>query len=286
MSHDSLEHTPLGQDVNYQSPYNPKLLCPIPRQNNRATIGIKADSLPFHGVDIWNAYEISWLDPKGKPHVATMVFSLDCSTPCLVESKSIKLYLNSLNQTVFEDMAAVQACIAKDMSAYAEGTVTVSLHEVTQQATGTIDALPGECIDGLDIDCDSYNVSPTFLATDAQTLTSETLVSHLLKSNCPVTGQPDWGSVQIRYTGPQINHEGLLKYIVSFRLHDEFHEQCIERMFMDILQRCQPSELSIYGRYTRRGGLDINPWRVLKLAKEDEHPQIAGLPANLRLVRQ
>ena len=222
-------------------------------------IGIHS-TLPFHGIDIWNAYEISWLNTKGKPMVALGEFIIPCTSPNLIESKSFKLYLNSFNNTQFDSFAAVQALMQRDLSEAAGEAVNVKLSTLDNSKEQITLHLSGTNLDSLDINCETYQPSPFLLTTDDEEVT-ETLTSDLLKSNCLVTGQPDWGSVQISYSGKQINHEGLLQYIISFRHHNEFHEQCVERIFMDISKHCQPTSLSVYARYTRRGGLDINPWR-------------------------
>lgn len=268
-----LERSPLGKKLGYIDQYTPSLLYAVPRKLNRDELGLSA-TLPFKGIDTWNAFEVSWLDSKGKPIVAVAEFVFPCTSPYLIESKSFKFYLNSFNQSSFKSLAEVQEVIQKDLSHVAGEAVTVKLilaHDYLPQFT----RFEGHCLDALDINCDTYEVTPGFLQTSNQYV-EEVFYSHLLKSNCWVTGQPDWASVQIRYTGKKIAAEGLLKYLVSFRHHNEFHEQCVERIFMDILTRCRPEKLTLHARYTRRGGLDINPYR----STEDE------LPDNLRLARQ
>jgi len=255
------QHSQLGKEVQYDSQYNANILFPIPRKNKRDEIGISGP-LPFYGMDIWNHYEVSWLNPKGKPVVALAEISYDCASPCIIESKSMKLYFNSFNQTQFDGFEDIQAIIQKDIEAKVGSSVFVrvfSLDSVPNEKLLT--HIEGICLDELDVKCTSYLVDSSFLRTKNKTV-SETLYSNLLKSNCSVTNQPDWGTVLIDYKGNQIDHEGLLKYLVSFRNHNEFHEQCIERIFIDILRYCQPDELTVYGRYTRRGGLDINPYRT------------------------
>ncbi len=248
---------PLGETVDYNSAYNPALLFPILRTQGRALIGIQ-QSLPFFGEDYWRAFEVSWLNQQGKPLVCMATFCFPCTTPFLIESKSFKLYLNSFNQQVFHSQDSVKKTLEQDLSQASGGRVSVDF--ISLNAPVTLESIAGILLDDLAITTDVYTVQPDFLTTLGGQV-SETLSSHLLKSNCPVTGQPDWASVSIQYTGPKINREGLLKYIISFRHHDEFHEQCVERMFVDIMQRCRPSVLSVYARYTRRGGLDINPFR-------------------------
>lgn len=261
MSHD-LSHLPLGKTTAYRNTYAPELLCPVPRRLKRTELGLRDEALPFLGADIWNAYELSWLNTKGKPVVAIAEFTVPCSTPNLVESKSFKLYLNSLNGTRFANVAEVEATLVRDLSACAGGPVTARLKPAGDFAGLNLATLEGECLDDLDIAVDDYQLNPAVLAGAAcGPLVEETLISHLLKSNCLITSQPDWGSVQIRYRGPRIDREALLRYIISFREHDEFHEQCVERIYTDLMRHCAPERLSVYARYTRRGGLDINPWR-------------------------
>jgi len=253
---------PLGKPTIYKSEYDAGLLCPIPRKLKRDELGL-SDELPFRGVDIWNAYELSWLTPQGKPVVAMGEFRIPCESANLVESKSIKLYLNSFNQTRFDDFESVRALMSKDLGGAAGAPVDVRLMAAAEFAAESFATLPGQCIDDLDIEVDNYALDAELLkgAADAETQVSETLHSHLLKSNCLVTSQPDWGSVLIHYQGAKINQEALLRYLISFRQHDEFHEQCVERIYNDLLRFCQPEKLTVYARYTRRGGLDINPYR-------------------------
>jgi 7-cyano-7-deazaguanine reductase len=247
----------LGRTVEYPDQYDPGLLFAIPRASGRAALAVDAGALPFIGADRWHAYELSWLDARGKPCVATARFEVAATTPQLVESKSIKLYLNAFNGTRFDSAAAVRERIAHDLSQRAGGAVTVEF------------GLPGFAddaatdVDGLDVAIDDYGPPNTeHLRADDGDEAVETLSSHLLKSNCPVTGQPDWASVRIDYRGPRIDRAGLLRYLVSFRDHCEFHEQCVERIFVDLMARCRPHALCVEARYTRRGGLDINPWRA------------------------
>ncbi|WP_137940338.1 NADPH-dependent 7-cyano-7-deazaguanine reductase QueF [Chitinivorax sp. B] len=260
--HNTPEASPLGKAVTYLSHYAPDLLHPIPRASKRAEIGIDQHTLPFGGEDLWNAYELSWLNVRGKPVVAIGTFRVPVDTPNLIESKSLKLYLNSFNQTRFDTIGDVQAAIARDLSQAAGGSVKVEIHSLNEQPQRTFVIPEGCLLDELNIDIDTYQPDPGFLQCNLHTTpVAETLYSHLLKSNCLVTGQPDWGMVVIRYVGPPINREGLLRYIVSFRDHNEFHEQCVERIFMDITRQCRPNQLTVWARYTRRGGLDINPFR-------------------------
>lgn len=271
----ALQGLSLGQQSAYISQYSPSLLQPVPRSLNRDDLGL-TDVLPFQGCDVWTLYELSWLNPKGKPMVALGEVSVPATSPNLIESKSFKLYLNSFNQTRCASLAAVQALLAQDLSACAGGEVSVTLFPL-DQAPHQIATLPGECIDEQDIEIDGYEFDETLLQGAAGTeIVEETLHSHLLKSNCLVTSQPDWGSLVIHYRGPRLDREKLLRYLISFRQHNEFHEQCIERVFIDLKHFCAPEKLTVYARYTRRGGLDINPFR------SDWEPA----PANLRLIRQ
>jgi 7-cyano-7-deazaguanine reductase len=253
---------PLGKPTLYTSEYDPGLLCPIPRKLKRDEIGL-TDDLPFHGVDIWNAYELSWLTPQGKPVVAMGEFRIPCESANLVESKSIKLYLNSFNQTRFDDFESVRALMSQDLGGAAGAPVDVRLLSAAAFAAESLATLPGQCIDELDIKVDQYSLDAELLksAADPRQQVSETLHSHLLKSNCLVTNQPDWGSLLVRYQGSKIDQEALLRYLISFRQHNEFHEQCVERIYTDLMRFCQPEQLTVYARYTRRGGLDINPYR-------------------------
>lgn len=256
-----LDDSLLGKSVAGSSHYDPGLLFPIPRSQGRNAIGLSA-VLPFHGVDIWNAWELSWLDELGKPQVAVAEIRVPADSPNLIESKSLKLYLNSLNAMRYPDAHHVERLLRDDLGAAAGGAVEVRVMGLERVSEAAIHDAEGTCIDDLPITIEHYGPpEPAFLCTNPGTRVSETLVSHLLKSNCPVTAQPDWASVVISYQGAAIDRAGLLRYIVSYRNHDEFHEQCVERMFRDLLARCAPDQLSVSARYTRRGGLDINPWR-------------------------
>jgi 7-cyano-7-deazaguanine reductase len=258
----SVENSTLGKTVSYGGQYDASVLYPIPRADKRREIGI-AEPLPFSGVDIWNAYEFSWLDARGKPKVALIEFRVPVNSANIIESKSFKLYLNSFMQTRFADTEAMRQQIALDLSRAAGASVSVMLVTVNAVANAEIDVLEGTLIDDLPIDIDNYGPpNAQYLSADCEIVTDETLVSHLLKSNCPVTGQPDWASVQIRYRGPRLDRDGLLRYLISYREHNEFHEQCVERIFIDIMRECSPQRLAVYARYTRRGGLDINPFRA------------------------
>ncbi|MCA1769471.1 MAG: NADPH-dependent 7-cyano-7-deazaguanine reductase QueF [Halomonas sp.] len=278
MSHfrpDTLTDAPLGRESAYPERYDPALLYPISRAANRAPLGIEEGILPFVGEDEWHAFEVSWLNARGKPVVAVARFRLPADSPNLIESKSWKLYLNGFNQTRFESREAVIECLMADLSRAADAAVSVELFDVDNEALMPR-KLPGECLDGLDIEVSDYTPSAEQLAVREEII-EETLHSHLLKSNCPVTGQPDWGSVLIRYRGPRIDREGLLRYLIGYRQHQDFHEHCVERIFVDLMARCRPERLLVLARYVRRGGLDISPWR----ATPGEQP-----PQPLRLSRQ
>ena len=274
-SSSAMEALSLGKSVEYKEQYDPALLQPVPRQINRQDIGLKAANLPFRGVDQWNGYELSWLNTKGKPHIAILQCSVPVDSPNLIESKSFKLYLNSFNQTKFEDDRKVLAAIKKDLSFCAGADVEVNLVYPWEFDRMAVHQMQGNCIDELDVAIEDYGYNAEYLSTSEHYVT-ETLVSHLLKSNCLITNQPDWGSVLIHYRGKQLDHAGLLRYLISFRSHNEFHEQCVERIFCDIQRLCKPDALTVYARYTRRGGLDINPFR-----SNFELPY-----ANLRMARQ
>ena len=234
----------------------------VPRSLNRDSLSLTAENLPFHGGDIWTMYELSWLNSKGLPQVAIGHVELDATTENLIESKSFKLYLNSFNQTRFESWDIVEKTLLNDLTTCAKGKVNLTIYPLSHFTSQPIVDFAGECIDEQDIEIDNYQFDVQWLnESTTDTLVEETLVSHLLKSNCLITNQPDWGSVAIQYKGKKINREKLLRYLVSFRQHNEFHEQCVERIFHDIMQLCTPETLTVYARYTRRGGLDINPWR-------------------------
>jgi len=273
----------LGKVVGYADYYDASLLYPLPRAAQRAEIGISGKPV-FLGADIWTAYELSWLNPRGKPQIAMGRFIVPCESTHLVESKSLKLYLNSFNNSRFASMDEVRSVLQNDLSVAIwqggpmQAGVGVQLLTPDQFSAEKIHELEGVNLDRLDLDCTHYQPAPELLtAAFGEQPVTETLCSHLLKSNCLVTGQPDWGSVSISYSGPQIEQAGLLQYIVSFRNHNEFHEHCVERMYTDLMQRCKPTKLSVQARYTRRGGVDINPWR-------SSHPQ--AMPAQIRTARQ
>ena len=277
------EQSQLGKTSTYVDHYDASLLFPIPRAPKRAEIGVHGQP-PFIGADLWTAYELSWLNARGKPQIALARCVIPAESTHIVESKSFKLYLNSFNNTRFANADEVQVRLTEDLSRAiwhgeaVRARVRVELVSPERFELEGVHELDGLSLDRLDLDCEHYQPAPELLTAKLdEAPVTETLTSDLLKSNCLVTGQPDWGSVRIHYSGPQIDQAGLLRYIVSFRNHNEFHEQCVERIFMDVWTRCQPSRLEVYARYTRRGGLDINPWR-------SSHP--GKMPANVRTARQ
>ncbi|ESP91638.1 NADPH-dependent 7-cyano-7-deazaguanine reductase QueF [Pseudoalteromonas luteoviolacea] len=256
-----LKASVLGKTTEYASQYDATLLHPIARKLNRDQIAVDEQALPFKGEDTWTGYELSWLNSKGKPQVAVATFVFPCQSSHIIESKSFKLYLNSFNQTRFTSEEEVHKYLTSDLSQAANCDVTVTLYGPDEYNCLPFTQLPGECIDELDIEVDAYSPEEGILAHSEQSEVSETLYSHLLKSNCLITSQPDWASIVIRYQGQQICKESLLKYLISFRDHNEFHEQCVERIYCDIQRALKPKKLEVYARYTRRGGLDINPYR-------------------------
>ncbi|KAB0550160.1 NADPH-dependent 7-cyano-7-deazaguanine reductase QueF [Pseudomonas argentinensis] len=273
----SVEHSPLGKSSEYIATYSPELLFPIPRATKWAELGLSAETLPYRGMDYWNCFELSWLLPSGKPVVAIGEFAIPADSPNIIESKSFKLYLNSLNQSVFASEAELLSVLEKDLSATAGKPVGVRVRRLDEVAREGLAVLPGTCIDDLDVSISNYSApQPDLLVCDAARVVEQSLHSHLLKSNCPVTGQPDWGSVLVEYRGPALEPASLLAYLVSFRQHADFHEQCVERIFLDLQKHLQPEYLTVYARYVRRGGLDINPYRTT----------LAEVPRNRRLVRQ
>ncbi|NNN24147.1 NADPH-dependent 7-cyano-7-deazaguanine reductase QueF [Pseudomonas nitroreducens] len=271
------EHSPLGKSSEYVSTYAPELLFPISRSTKWAELGLTADTLPYQGVDLWNCYELSWLTASGKPVVAIGEFSIPAQSPNIIESKSFKLYLNSLNQTAFDSAEAVRAVMERDLSAAAGAPVGVRVRSLDEVAGEGVAVIEGTCVDDLDVAVESYDhPRPELLSCDDTRRVDEVLYSHLLKSNCPVTGQPDWGTLVVEYAGPALDAASLLAYVVSFRQHQDFHEQCVERIYLDLQRLLQPTRLTVYARYVRRGGLDINPYRSSEAVQPD----------NRRLVRQ
>lgn len=276
---DTPQDSPLGKPATYKSEYDASLLFPIARQGKRNELGLSSGTVPFFGIDIWNAYEVSWLNLRGKPQIAVVSFTIPADSPNIVESKSFKLYLNSFNQTRLAGADALLELLRADLSAATGAPVQVALTAPEDFGKLKMGELEGMLLDRLDIEVDNYSPDTALLrSARGEAPVEEVLVSHLLKSNCLVTSQPDWGSVQIRYVGPAIDQEGLLKYLIGYRNHNEFHEQCVERIFMDLLRHCQPQKLAVYARFTRRGGLDINPWR--------SNFTTGQRPSNMRLPRQ
>ncbi|WP_311419005.1 NADPH-dependent 7-cyano-7-deazaguanine reductase QueF [Haemophilus parahaemolyticus] len=273
----SLSALKLGQNTKYKSQYDASLLQPVPRRLNREGLGI-VEQQPFNqGADVWTCYELSWLNSNGLPQVAIADVEIDFKSENLIESKSFKLYLNSFNQTKFASIEEVEQTLTRDLRKCASGQVSVKIHKLADYTNQPIVNFSGECIDEQEIQIESYIFSNQHLENVAEDeIVEETLVSHLLKSNCLITSQPDWGSVQIHYVGKRLNREKLLRYLVSFREHNEFHEQCVERIFTDLMQFAKPEKLTVYARYTRRGGLDINPFRS----------NFESIPVNLRMARQ
>ncbi|EGA69359.1 7-cyano-7-deazaguanine reductase [Vibrio sinaloensis DSM 21326] len=265
----------LGQKTDYANQYDASLLQPVPRSLNRDDLNL-GDELPFKGCDIWTLYELSWLNNKGLPQVAVGEVSIPATSANLIESKSFKLYLNSFNQTRFASWEEVEKTLVNDLSQCAGETVSVTVRSVVDYTDSVIVTMEGDCIDEQDIEINSYEFDEALLEGAAKgERVEESLHSHLLKSNCLITNQPDWGSVEIRYSGQQIDREALLRYLVSFREHNEFHEQCVERIFTDIMKYCQPETLTVYARYTRRGGLDINPYRSNQTSEPAHNQRMA-----------
>lgn len=256
-----LKQSPLGKSVTYCGDYQPALLFALPRSLKRECLGIHGETPPFYGFDLWNAYEFSWLNPKGKPIAAIAQFLIPCGSPQLIESKAFKLYLNSFHQTQFNSLEEVSARLEHDLSACAQAPVMLEVAPLSTIQGCDLGRPAGICLDNLDISIDQYTVDPTLLTIADATVVTESLYTDIFKSNCLGTRQPDWGTIRIEYTGPQLNHAQLLKYLISYRQHNEFGEHCVERIFIDIMQYCQPQALTVTGHFTRRGGLDINPCR-------------------------
>ncbi|MFZ8168981.1 NADPH-dependent 7-cyano-7-deazaguanine reductase QueF [Alteromonas macleodii] len=264
----------LGKQVDYEFEYNPDLLQGVPRSLSRDTLNLSGSGLPFDGIDTWTGYELSWLNLKGKPNVAILECHVPITSKNLIESKSFKLYLNSFNQTKFASAEDVRQVLQADLSACAGEPVEVKLILPEQFSSLQFQEFNGTLLDSLDVEIDQYSPNTQYLTVaKSEAGVQETLVSHLLKSNCLITSQPDWASIQVRYEGKAIEHEGLLKYLISFRQHNEFHEQCVERIYNDIMKHCQPDKLTVCARYTRRGGLDINPFRSNYEAPYANHRQ-------------
>ena len=274
----TLKNLSLGKKTEYKSSYDPALLQAVPRSLNRDELQLSEHNLPFYGVDLWNIYELSWLNSKGKPVVATGVVKVPFDSKNLIESKSFKLYLNSFNQSKFASVDALQKVLTTDLSHCADQAVSVELNTDLDNFSDKLGIFTGQCLDALDIEIDTYQLNANYLQDlCSQEQVTETLYSHLLKSNCLITSQPDWASIEISYTGKKLDGEKLLRYLVSFRQHNEFHEQCVERIYCDIMKFGQIDSLCVYARYTRRGGLDINPLRTTERI---------NMINNIRLLRQ
>jgi 7-cyano-7-deazaguanine reductase len=264
----ALSQLTLGKATSYCSEYTPELLQAVPRSLNRDGLAISAEDLPFSGEDVWYGYELSWLNRSGKPVVAVAEFRFPCTSINIVESKSFKLYLNSFNQSRFSSWQDVENCLVIDLSNTCGSIAEVKLFSVDNcpalQISRQVFSEETICIDDIELDIENYQLDPTLLVdanSEDKTVKNENLVSHLLKSNCLITNQPDWASIYIQYSGQKISQASLLAYLVSFRQHNEFHEQCVERIFCDIKKYCNVTDLTVFARYTRRGGLDINPFR-------------------------
>lgn len=273
----NLEKSELGKNSEYKDKYDNSILFKLPRSQKRIELGISPDRIPFYGLDIWNAYEVSWLDMNGKPNVALITFYIPADSEYIVESKSLKLYFNSLNNDYFESADIVLNLIKNDLSNLLGVDVTVNISNINHFSE-SIGSMEGENIDHIEVKCTEYDTANPKLIKYNENIVTEVLNSNLLKSNCLITNQPDWGSVAIKYTGKQLNRESIIQYIVSLRNHNEFHEQCVERIFYDIKNAINPIYLSVYARYTRRGGIDICPYRTT-----DKNFEV---PNNMRLARQ
>ena len=269
---------PLGRHTDYPTTVDPGVLFPIARADARSVLGLAAAALPFTGVDIWNAWEFSWLDARGLPRVAVLRMAVPCTSPRLVESKSLKLYLGGYAMTPFTGPETARARVERDVSECVGAKVAVTLQDAQAVERCGIATLPDESLDDQRIEADAYGPPRAELLQTGGRVIEETLSTRLFRSLCPVTGQPDWASMVVRYRGPAIDHAGLLRYLVSYRTHPDFHEACVERIFTDIAAHCAPQGLSVYARFLRRGGIDINPWRAT--------PRFAPAPGNPREVRQ
>ena len=267
--------TALGDTTDYPSHYDAGLLYPIARQRGRDELGVQSAALPFNGVDLWTAYELSWLQPNGLPQVAIAEFSVPADSPNIIESKSLKLYLNSLNQHRLAGEFELQQLLEQDLSHAAGAAVSVALYRLEEFAAFKLINEPhGICLDQQNIVIDSYQRSDLAIDAAAGQSVTELLYSHLLRTNCPVTDQPDWATVYIAYSGPKIDRESLLRYLVSYRSHQDFHEQCVEAITLDLLKYCQPQQLTVTARYTRRGGIDINPQRSVGTPIQHNHRHV------------
>lgn len=267
------EHSSLGRPVDYPTRVDAGLLFPIERERQRRGLLPAGAPLPFHGADLWTAWELSWLDRRGKPQVAVARIEVPAVAPAICESKSLKLYLNGYAFERFDDAGEVQVRIETDLSALCGAAVRVELVAGDAIETLQVASLPGRSIDGLEIAIDACaGPAPELLRCvgDGSDEVEDALATRLFRSRCPVTGQPDWADVLVAWQGPAIDPAGLLRYLVSFREHQGFHEQCVERIFLDILGRCRPASLTVLACFTRRGGIDIAPWR----SNDPRHPRL------------
>lgn len=271
-----MAENPLGKQVDYPQQYDPSQLYPVARAGNREKIGLNEDKLPFRGYDHWRAYELSWLSPRGLPQVATANIYVPCDSPNIVESKSMKLYFNSLNQSTFESVAAVQQCISSDLSQAAGSRVDVDVLGADAAALQTRPlAENAVLLDKLTVEADVWQPDPSLLkAAIGANPRQEQLYSHLFRSNCPITRQPDWGSILIQYQGQAISHPDLLRYIVSYRQHEGFHEHCVEQIFNDLINTFTLDKLTVSINYLRRGGIEINPVRSTDPTDAIELPRL------------
>jgi 7-cyano-7-deazaguanine reductase len=267
--------SPLGHATGYPDTYDPAQLFTVPRAPQRAALGLTG-ALPFSGRDVWTAYELTWLDPRGKPAIAIATIEVPAESPSIVESKSMKLYLGSFAQSSYVSAEIVASTIARDLEAATGAPVHVSLRDPTRFSAERFAELEGVSLDGLALDCSAYEVDATSLTVGDDRI-DEALTTDLFRSVCPITGQPDIASVRVAYRGPRIDRAGLLRYLVSYRRHPGFHEHCVERMFVDIATRCRTERLTVHARFTRRGGIDINPFRT-----DTASPP----PPNVRTARQ
>lgn len=272
-----LEKSELGKSSEYKDKYDNSLLFKLPRAEKRIELGINPNKIPFYGVDIWNGYELSWLDPNGKPCVALVTLYIPADSEYIVESKSLKLYFNSFNNDYFKSYNVVANLIKNDLTNLLEIDVVVNIVDINKLET-SIGNMDGENIDHIEVNCTEYDTANPKLIKYKDNTVTEEINSNLLKSNCLITNQPDWGSISIKYIGKQLNRKNLIQYIASLRNHNEFHEQCVERIFYDILNTISPEYLSVYARYTRRGGIDICPYRTTD--------KDFIIPNNIRLARQ
>lgn len=256
----------LGKQTDYPTQYAPDLLHAIPRAVQRKSLGLSAD-LPFKGLDIWHAYELSWLNRQGIPQVALGSFIFDCASPNIIESKSFKLYLNSLNQERIDSIEELQQLLQKDLSARAGAKVDVSLSTLDSKAVFV--KPEGICLDSLNIEIDTYEPDSALLQVTGDKPVRVSVYSNLFRSNCPITRQPDWATISIAYQGAEIVPQSLLAYLISYRLYNGYHEDCVEKIFLDIDKACQPESLTVQANFLRRGGLDINPIRSTKTVDEN-----------------